>query len=98
MAGWKKSIGKSLKFDRTAAIGLLLLIISFTMGALLRKSATITTQYLRQATCDTYVRGLCIPTAYFSMPLGGFGWLVINLTSFLVSVALFVLGVVLVRK
>jgi uncharacterized membrane-anchored protein YitT (DUF2179 family) len=98
MTDWKKLISFR-KFDKTAIIGLILLITSFVMGALLRNSAYITDGSLRRfPACDTYIRGFCIPTAYFSIPLGMFGWLVINVTSFLVSAVLFVLGVVLVRK
>lgn len=109
MANLKKSskktgigywIAKKIEsFDRTAIIGLILLIVSFIMGAILRKSVNITNEPIRRlATCDTYISWLCVPTAYFSIPLGVFGWLVINLTSFLVSVTLFILGVLLLRK
>jgi len=100
IANLKKTVKGALAFDRTALIGLALLATSFFMGALLRNSAYITndpsTRFL--AACDTYVRGLCIPTAYFSVPLGPIGLLVINMTSALVSATFFVLGVVLVRK
>ena len=73
---------------------------SFFMGALLRNSAFITNDPRARflAVCDTYMKGLCIPTAYFSIPLGPFGLLVINVTSAMVSAIFFVLGVVLVRK
>jgi hypothetical protein len=99
MVDWKKIIKKAVNFDRTAIIGLILLLTSFVMGALLRNSAYITdTSTRRFPTCDTYIRGFCIPTENFSIPLGAFGWLVINITSFLVSAILFILGVVLVRK
>ena len=100
MTDWRESVRKTLTFDRTAIIGLVLLLASFTMGALLRKSAYITNEdvgRLRGA-CDTYLRGFCVPTAYFSIPLGSFGSLVINATSFLVSAVFFILGVLLVRK
>jgi len=97
---WKKSLKGMLTFDRTALVGLGLLVSSFFMGALLRNSAYITNDLSSRflATCDTYVRGLCIPTAYFSIPMGPIGQLVINITSTLVSATFFVLGVVLVRK
>jgi hypothetical protein len=99
MIDWKKSIKEALNFDRTAIIGLILLIISFTLGAILRKSVNITNEAIRRlATCDTYISWLCIPTAYFSIPVGEFGWLVINVTSLLVSVILFILGVLLLKK
>lgn len=88
-----------LNFDRTAIIGLILLITSFTLGAILRKSINITNGAIRRlATRDTYINWLCIPAAYFSIPIGQFGWLVVNLTFLLVSVILFILGVMLVRK
>jgi len=96
-----KSIKKALTFDRTAAVGLALLMTSSVMGALLRNSAQIASDPIARVfhtTCDTYVKGLCIPTAYFSVPLGPLGSLVVNMTSFTVSALFFVLGVVLVRK
>ena len=97
---WKESIRGALTFDRTALIGLGLLVASFFMGALLRNSAYITNDPSARllAACDTYVRGFCVPTAYFSIPLGTVGMLVINITSTLVGATFFVLGVVLVRK
>ena len=98
--GWKGSIKKGLTFNRTSFLGLVTLVTSFFMGALLRKSATLTNEPTRRffATCDTYVKGLCIPTAYFSIPMGPLGQLVVNFTSALVSVLLFIMGVILVRK
>lgn len=99
MVDWKKWFGKSFNFDRTAMVGLILLLTSFVMGALLRNSAYITnTSTRRFSTCDTYIRGFCIPTENFPIPIGEFGWLVINITSFSVSAILFVLGIILVRK
>ena len=97
---WKESVKGALTLDRTALVGLVLLMASFFMGALLRNSAYITNDPRARflATCDTYVKGLCVPTAYFSIPLGPIGLLVINVTSTLVSATFFVLGVVLVRK
>lgn len=99
-ADLRKSITRSLSFDRTAIIGLILLLASFVMGALLRNSAYITNDPRGRflSACDTYVKGLCIPTAYFSIPLGLPGLLVINVTSFSVSAVFFVLGVLLVRR
>jgi hypothetical protein len=99
--GLKRSIRKTLSFDKTAIVGLVLLMASSVMGALLRNSAQITNDPVGRVfhgVCDTYVRGLCIPTAYLSIPLGPIGSLVINATSFLVSATFFVLGVILVRK
>lgn len=111
MTNWKKSIGKAGnaittvleraigKFDRTAVIGLVLLVASFALGAITRNSAYITDQPLsRLPVCDTYVRWLCIPTAYIKIPLGALGWFIINITSALSSAVLFILGVILVRK
>lgn len=97
----KKSVRKALTFDRTAAVGLGLLMTSSIMGALLRNAAQITNGPIGRVfhtTCDTYVKGLCIPTTYFSIPIGPLGSLVINVTSFLVTALFFVLGVVLVRR
>jgi hypothetical protein len=100
MVDRRDSIRRLFVFDRTAVVGLILLVVSFTMGALLRNSAYITDEFTRRlrTTCDTYLRELCIPTLYFSIPMGPVGSLVINATSFTVSVVLFVLGVLLVRK
>ena len=97
----KESVKKTLTFNRTNAVGLSLLLASSFMGALLRNSAQITndpTSRMFRATCDTFVRGLCIPTAYFSIPFGPLGSLMVNMTSFAVSATFFVLGVVLIRK
>ena len=98
--GWKESIRKTLTFDRTALVGLALLVASFFLGALLRNSAYLTNDPKGRflTACDTYMKGFCIPTAYFSIPLGPLGLLVINMTSSLVSATFFVLGVLLVRK
>ncbi|MGP8124608.1 MAG: hypothetical protein ACLQEQ_01920 [Nitrososphaerales archaeon] len=98
--GWNGSIRKTLTFDRTALVGLAFLVASFFVGALLRNSAYLTNDPRGRflTACDTYLRGFCIPTAYFSIPMGPLGLLVINITSSLVSATFFVLGVVLVRK
>lgn len=111
MVDWKKSIKKSGiavgkvlakqigKFDRTAIIGLILLIAAFTLGLITRNSAYITNQSLRRLpSCDSYITWLCIPTVYIPIPLGVFGWLVINVTSALLTVVLFIFGVLLLRK
>jgi len=92
---------KTLALKKSNVVGLVLLLTSSFMGALLRNSAQITSDprsRIFRAACDTYVRGLCIPTAYFSIPFGPLGVVVVNITSFLVSAAFFVLGVVLIRK
>jgi hypothetical protein len=39
---WNESIRKTLTFDRTALVGLALLVTSFFIGALLRNSVYIT--------------------------------------------------------
>ena len=100
MKGLTQSLRESLRFDSTAVVGLVLLLASFIMGALLRNSAYITNDPRGRflTACDTYLKGFCIPTAYFSIPLGPIGLLVINITSTLVSATLFVLGVLLVRR
>jgi hypothetical protein len=86
-------------FNIKAVIGVILLIASFIMGIILRNSAYITNVATRRfSTCDTYISWLCIPTEYIHIPLGVSVWLVINLTSFLVSVILFILGVLLLRS
>lgn len=86
-------------FDRTAAIGLTLLLISFCFGLLTRNSAYITNEIAAKfPACDSYISWLCIPTQYISIPLASLGSLVINLTSFLSTAILFILGIVLVRN
>ena len=82
-------------------IGLLLLLCSFFLGALLRNSAQIAnTPTVRgfRGVCDTYITWLCIPTYFFSIPLGSSIWLVVNVTSFISSAILFIAGVILVRE
>jgi hypothetical protein len=86
-------------FDRTAAIGLLLLLISFSFGLLTRNSAYITNEATtRFPACDSYISWLCIPTKYVAISLGPLGSLVLNLTSFLSTATLFILGILLVRN
>ena len=100
-ASWKGSVKKALSFNRTNSMGLVLLLASSFMGALLRNSAQITNDPVSRVfrtACDTYVRGLCIPTTYLSLPFGPLGALVINVTSFVVSATFFILGVLLIRK
>lgn len=93
----EKMVGK---FDRTAMIGLVLLLCSFLVGIVTRNSAFITNETLAAANfpaCDSFISWLCIPTAYLIIPLG-FASLVINLTSFLSTAVLVILGIILVRK
>ena len=90
---------KQRKFGRKAILGLLLLICSFFMGALLRNSAELTSAQTRGLNvCDTRISWLCIPTYYFSIPIGTSLWLVLNTTSLLSSAILFTSGVILVRE
>ena len=91
---------KQRKFGRKAILGLLLLICSFFMGALLRNSAELTTAQNSRGfnSCDTRISWLCIPTYYFSIPIGASLWLVLNTTSLLSSIILFTSGVILVRE
>lgn len=89
------------KFSKKAIIGLLLLICSFCLGVLLRNSAQVTDEpHIRgfSGDCDTYITWLCIPTYYFSIPLDGSIYLVVNATSFLSSLVLFIAGVILLRE
>jgi hypothetical protein len=94
------SIRQTPAFDRTAVAGLALLGASSVPGAVLRNAAYITNYAgaRAHAVSHTYVTGLRTPTAYLSIPLGQIGSLVINSISFLVSVSLFILGGVFVRK
>jgi hypothetical protein len=86
-------------FDKTAIIGLLLLLGSFALGIITRNSAYLTNEPTRRLPfCDSYISWLCIPTTYVTIPLGPLGSLVINMTSFLSTAVLFILGVVLVRN
>ena len=104
MGGFVKSIKKYLSegignFDKAAIVGLILLLASFSLGALTRNSIYITNEAtFRFSYCDTYISWLCIPTRYVTLPLGALGSLVINLTSFLSSAVLFILGIILVRN
>ena len=92
---------KPRKFGRKAIIGVLLLLCSFFMGALLRNSAQITSVQNARGlgwVCDTRISWLCIPTYEFSIPIGASLWLMLNATSLLSSAILFVSGVVLLRE
>jgi hypothetical protein len=87
-------------FDRTAAVGLVLLVISLCLGVITRNSAYLTNTHTRFYVCDSYISWLCIPTLYISIPIvfsGGYS-LVLNLTSFLSTAILFILGIVFVRN
>ena len=94
-----KSLGKRVgKFDRKSIIGLVLLLSPYVVGVLTRQSASISDQIPRRfPACDSFIHGLCIPTMYVPIPLG-VGYLVINLTSFLLSATLFITGFLLVKK
>ena len=95
MNALRKKIGP---FDGKTAIGLVLLLAPSFVGALTRQSASLTDHLQkRYPACDTYIRELCIPTLYLPIPIGA-GWLVINLTSFLLSACLFLAGFFLVKK
>jgi hypothetical protein len=92
---------KHNKFDKKAVLGLILLLGSFVLGAVLRNSAQISDiEHPRGFTgdCDTYLKWLCIPTYFFSINLSGGLWLVLNLTSLISSGVLFIAGVILVRQ
>ncbi|MFZ1077618.1 MAG: hypothetical protein WAN47_09360 [Nitrosotalea sp.] len=91
-------VRKAGKFDRNAIIGLVLLLSPYVVGVITRQSAELeTTIPKRFPTCDTFIHGLCIPTLYVPIPLG-LGFLVLNLTSFLISASLFIIGFFLVKK
>jgi hypothetical protein len=97
------SLGKSLakkvgKFDRRSILGLILLLSPYVVGVITRQSASINnTLPKRFPVCDSFIHGLCIPTMYIPIPLG-VGFLVINLTSILLSASLFIAGFLLVKK
>ena len=96
-----KEKAKPRKFGKKAIIGVLLLMCSFFMGALLRNSAEITSTQNSRAfsnVCDTRISWLCIPTFYISIPIEASLWLVLNATSLLSSIILFVSGVILLRE
>jgi len=91
----KNKIGK---FDKKSIIGLILLLSPYAVGVITRQSASINNQLPKRfPTCDSFIHGLCIPTMYIPIPLG-VGFLVINLTSFLLSASLFLAGYFIVKK
>jgi hypothetical protein len=94
-----KSLAKKVgKFDRKSIIGLILLLSPYVVGVMTRQSASFNDQIPRRfPACDSFIHGLCIPTMYVPIPLG-VGFLVINLTSFLLSASLFITGFILVKK
>lgn len=90
-----KKIGK---FDKKSIIGLILLLSPYIVGIITRQSASIdNTLPKRFPACDSFIHGLCIPTMYIPVPLG-VGFLVINLTSVLLSASLFFTGYFIVKK
>jgi hypothetical protein len=94
----KNLIVKIGKFDRKSIIGLILLLSPYAVGVLTRQSASISDQIPKRfPACDSFIHGLCIPTMYIPVPLG-VGFLVINLTSFLLSASLFITGFFIVKK
>ncbi|MGB9124873.1 MAG: hypothetical protein WA833_08695 [Nitrosotalea sp.] len=94
-ASIKNKIGK---FDKKSIIGFILLLSPYVVGVITRQSASIdNTLPKRFPTCDSFIHGLCIPTIYVPVPLG-VGFLVINLTSFLLSASLFLAGYFIVKK
>ncbi|WP_101477586.1 hypothetical protein [Candidatus Nitrosotalea bavarica] len=91
----KNKIGK---IDKKSIIGLILLLSPYVVGVITRQSASIdNTLPKRFPACDSFIHGLCIPTMYIPVPLG-VGFLVINLTSFLLSASLFLTGYFIVKK
>jgi hypothetical protein len=94
-----KSLAKKIGgFDRRSIIGLILLLSPYVVGVITRQSASINnTIPKRFPSCDSFIHGLCIPTMYIPIPLG-VGFLVINLTSFLLSASLFLAGFFLVKR
>jgi len=94
-----KSLAKKIgTFDRKSIIGFILLLSPYVVGVITRQSASISNQIPKRfPACDSFIHGLCIPTMYIPIPLG-VGFLVINLTSFLLSASLFLVGFFLVKK
>jgi hypothetical protein len=92
------AVKKVGKFDKKSIIGLILLLSPYAVGIITRQSATLNNQLPKRfPTCDSFIHGLCIPTMYIPIPLG-VGFLVINLTSFLLSASLFLAGYFIVKK
>ncbi|MGI0046828.1 MAG: hypothetical protein ACREBB_06540 [Nitrosotalea sp.] len=96
LTGLTNKIGK---FDRRSILGLVLLLSPYIIGAVTRQSTSVTNVLQKHyPTCDSFIHGLCIPTMYVPIPLVGIGYLVINMTSFLLSASLFLIGFFLVKK
>ncbi|WP_166391756.1 hypothetical protein [Candidatus Nitrosotalea sp. TS] len=86
------------KFDRKSILGLVFLLSPYVVGVITRQSASLDgTLPKKFPACDTFIHGLCIPTLYVPIPLG-VAFLVINLTSFLISASLFLTGFFLVKR
>ncbi|GEM_PF-518741 len=86
------------RFDRRSIAGFFLLLSPYAVGVITRQSASLSNQIPRRfPACDTFIHGLCIPTAYLPIPVG-IGYLVLNLTSFMLSASLFLAGFFLVKK
>jgi hypothetical protein len=89
---------KISKIDKKSIIGFILLLSPYIVGVITRQSASIdNTLPKRFPACDSFIHGFCIPTIYIPVPLG-VGFLVINLTSFLLSASLFLTGYFVVKK
>ncbi|MGI0045998.1 MAG: hypothetical protein ACREBB_02255 [Nitrosotalea sp.] len=96
IAGLTNKLGK---FDRRSIIGFVLLLTPYIIGAVTHQSTSITNVLQkRYPTCDSFIHGFCIPTTYVPIPLAGIGYLVLNLTSFLLSASRFLIGFFLVKK
>lgn len=86
------------KLDRKSILGLVFLLSPYVVGVITRQSASLDgTLPKRFPACDTFIHGFCIPTLYVPIPVG-VGFLVINLTSFLISASLFLTGFFLVKR
>ncbi|MDE1862858.1 MAG: hypothetical protein KGI33_08095 [Thaumarchaeota archaeon] len=93
--GLLKKIGR---FDHRSIIGFFLLLSPYVVGVVTRQAALLDTQLPKRFPhCDTFIHNFCIPTAFIPIPIG-MGYLVINLTSFLLSATLFLAGFFLVKK
>ena len=91
-------IKKFGKIDKKSIIGFILLLSPYVVGVITRQSASIdNTLPKRFPVCDSFIHGFCIPTIYIPVPLG-VGFLVINMTSFLLSASLFLAGYFIVKK
>ncbi|MDE1830413.1 MAG: hypothetical protein KGI25_08830 [Thaumarchaeota archaeon] len=91
-------IKKIINIDKRSILGLILLLSPYVIGVITRQSASISDTIPRRfPTCDSFIHGFCIPTLYVPIPLG-VGYLVLNLTSFLLSATLFLVGFFLVKR